>query len=59
MPECVPVHIADHPVFPSWLAEQVPTLRFMGAASLLAEPPVALVGSRQCPGAVLLPRRAV
>lgn len=39
---------------PAWLAEAAPEARVLGDPSLLAERPVALVGSRQCPGALLL-----
>ena len=39
---------------PAWLAAVAPAVRLLGDASLLVERPVALVGSRRCPGALLL-----
>jgi len=39
---------------PPWFSALAPEVRLLGASALLAERPVALVGSRRCPGAILL-----
>ena len=39
---------------PAWLAAVALEVRCLGDASLLAERPVAIMGSRRCPGALLL-----
>ena len=39
---------------PDWLAEAAPGVEVLGDAALLAARPVAVVVSRQCPGALLL-----
>lgn len=39
---------------PSWLVDLVPGVQYLGNPALLVERPVVIVGSRQCPGAILL-----
>lgn len=39
---------------PSWLAAEAPEIKILGEPSLLAERPIAVIGSRRCPGALLL-----
>ena len=39
---------------PSWLATLAPGIELLGSSELLSEKPVAVVGSRHCPGALLL-----
>ena len=40
--------------YPPWLADRASGVRLRGAAACLAHPPVALLVSRRCPGALIL-----
>lgn len=45
---------AEDEGYPPWLADRAPNVRLRGAAACLARPPVALLASRRCPGALIL-----
>ena len=40
--------------YPPWLGDRAPDVRLWGATACLARPPVALLASRRCPGALIL-----
>ena len=45
---------AENTRIPPWLTALAPAVELLGSPALLAERPVAVLGSRRCPGALLL-----
>jgi len=50
----MPVLTSNDEGYPPWLASRAPSVRLRGAVACLARPPVALLASRHCPGALIL-----